>query len=286
MANTIQIKRGNSAPRAGTLLDGELGFDKANDQLYIGKVDGGSTVNIKVGLKNGVGYNEENQESAIVPLNADTLQGHPASDFRLSNWLPTAAEVSAAPTGYGLGEGATAIDSWANAVRNGYYRSSNDTPDGNGNGWHGIVVSYSTALCNQFVWKTWDAGTRMATRRVYNGVAEPWEWINPPMIAGTEYRTTERWNGKPVFTQLIDCGLSADKKTISYLNSEQISAVIRHAGRISGSVAPQANNNDWANAWSLQFLVSTTSAGLRCGTSLVGKQTYLQIWYVKGAQFE
>ena len=31
MANTIQIKRGNSAPPAGTLLDGELGFDKAND---------------------------------------------------------------------------------------------------------------------------------------------------------------------------------------------------------------------------------------------------------------
>lgn len=36
MANTIQIKRGNSAPPAGTLLDGELGFDKANGQLYIG----------------------------------------------------------------------------------------------------------------------------------------------------------------------------------------------------------------------------------------------------------
>lgn len=198
----------------------------------------------------------------------------------------TPAMVGAAPAGYGLGEGATEIDSWANAVRNGYYRSSYDTPDGNGNGWHGIVANYSTALCNQFVWKTWDAGTRMATRRVYDGVAEPWEWVNPPMIPGVEYRTIERYNGKPVFTQLIDCGLSADKKKISYLNSEQIMAVIRHAGRISGSVAPQANNNDFTNAWSLQFLVSTTSAGLRCGTSLVGKQTYLQIWYIKGAEFE
>ena len=112
------------------------------------------------------------------------------------------------------------------------------------------------------------------------------EWINPPSALSVEYRTTERWNGKPVFTQLIDCGLSADKKQISYLNSEQILAVIRHTGRISGSVAPQANNNDWTNAWSLQFLVSTTSAGMRCGTSLVGKQTYLQIWYIKGAEFE
>lgn len=35
MANTIQIKRGSGAP--GSLADGELGFDKTNNILYIGK---------------------------------------------------------------------------------------------------------------------------------------------------------------------------------------------------------------------------------------------------------
>ena len=29
---------------------------------------------------------------------------------------------------------------------------------------------------------------------------EPWEWLNPPMVEGMEYRTTERFNGKPVYT--------------------------------------------------------------------------------------
>lgn len=34
----------------------------------------------------------------------------------------------------------------------------------------------------------------------------PWEWVNPPMNLGTEYRTTERYLGKPVYVKLVDCG--------------------------------------------------------------------------------
>lgn len=39
--------------------------------------------------------------------------------------------------------------------------------------------------------------------RTVNGASE---WINPPMVAGVEYRTTERWNGKPVYKQLLGAG--------------------------------------------------------------------------------
>lgn len=37
--------------------------------------------------------------------------------------------------------------------------------------------------------------------RVYNGKKE---WFNPPCAVGTEYRTVERWNGKPVYTRIIE----------------------------------------------------------------------------------
>lgn len=30
------------------------------------------------------------------------------------------------------------------------------------------------------------------------------EWLNPPMIPGVKYRTTERWGGEPVFTEQIE----------------------------------------------------------------------------------
>ncbi len=34
----------------------------------------------------------------------------------------------------------------------------------------------------------------------------PWEWVNPPMQLGVEYRTTERYLGKPVYVKVVDCG--------------------------------------------------------------------------------
>lgn len=44
------------------------------------------------------------------------------------------------------------------------------------------------------------------TRYCIENVWQPWEWVNPPMIPGVEYRTTERWNGKPVYTKAVNCG--------------------------------------------------------------------------------
>ena len=35
---------------------------------------------------------------------------------------------------------------------------------------------------------------------------QPWEYVNPPMQLGVEYRTTERYQGKPVYTKAIDFG--------------------------------------------------------------------------------
>lgn len=32
-----------------------------------------------------------------------------------------------------------------------------------------------------------------------------WEWVNPPMQLGVEYRTTERYQGKPVYAKRIFC---------------------------------------------------------------------------------
>lgn len=43
-------------------------------------------------------------------------------------------------------------------------------------------------------------------RSLYNGVWGEWEWVNPPTVAGYEYRTTERYNGKAVYVYLVDFG--------------------------------------------------------------------------------
>lgn len=47
--------------------------------------------------------------------------------------------------------------------------------------------------------------------RWYDGYINEWDWVNPQMSPGVEYRTTERWNGNPVFTKLIDFGRLPNK---------------------------------------------------------------------------
>ena len=44
----------------------------------------------------------------------------------------------------------------------------------------------------------------------------PFEWENPPMKIGVEYRTTERYDGKPVFVMAVDGGAfpNSSSKTI------------------------------------------------------------------------
>ena len=42
----------------------------------------------------------------------------------------------------------------------------------------------------------------------------PWEWVNPPMQLGVEYRTTERYLGKPVYVKLVYCGIIVDGKSV------------------------------------------------------------------------
>lgn len=44
------------------------------------------------------------------------------------------------------------------------------------------------------------------TRVKVNGVWQPFEWVNPPMNLGVEYRITERYLGKPVYVKVVDCG--------------------------------------------------------------------------------
>lgn len=39
-----------------------------------------------------------------------------------------------------------------------------------------------------------------------HGNWQPWEWVNPPMQLGVEYRTTERYLGKPVYVKAINTG--------------------------------------------------------------------------------
>lgn len=118
----------------------------------------------------------------------------------------TAAQVGAAPAGYGLGALTSGkyISDWADAKETGLYNVSTGISPTRVGGWV-WVESYD----NQYKSYTFSDdryGANCMQTTMVNGVIQPWDWNNPPMQPGVEYRTTERWNGKVVYAQLVNFG--------------------------------------------------------------------------------
>lgn len=67
----------------------------------------------------------------------------------------------------------------------------------------------------------------------------PFEWEHPPMKIGVEYRTSERYNGKPVYTKLVDCGAgpSNTRKTVS-ANTQNVETPISCTGNFGSGTIP------------------------------------------------
>lgn len=140
---------------------------------------------------------------------------------------PTAAEVGAAPSGFGLGEttpGDIPLGAGGNrdlnlAVKAGwYYITSNATYDNSPIGKTGFPLGGYHVMRVEgfyFITQTIYLGYQTFTGCViqrhtliannYDAWSE-WEWINPPMQLGVEYRTTERYNGKPVYKKVVNFG--------------------------------------------------------------------------------
>lgn len=132
----------------------------------------------------------------------------------LPNGVIDTALAEKAPAGYGLGGGAKFITSGSlNDYKNcGWYawdENVNNTPFpygsciilNKGSSWivHQIAIAgYGQSIC---------------IRKYFNQTDEwdAWEYINPPMQPGVEYRTTERYQGKPVYVKLIDFGALPNK---------------------------------------------------------------------------
>ena len=108
-----------------------------------------------------------------------------------------------APAGFGLGENtAYAPDyDWNKISGSGYYIGSVNAPDGAW--WIGQHIESSEGII-QFARRNTPAV--YCVRSKVNGEWQPWEYINPPMELGVEYRTTERYLGKPVYARVVDVG--------------------------------------------------------------------------------
>lgn len=116
-----------------------------------------------------------------------------------------------APGGFGLGtSNPRHIDDANNALESGWYYLDASTLNGPESAEYSNVMLVLTRNSNpqtvQVSFNVTDLAFEL--RRVCtNGVWSPWEWVNPPMQLGVEYRTVERYNGKPIYIKAVSLGL-------------------------------------------------------------------------------
>lgn len=67
---------------------------------------------------------------------------------------------------------------------------------------HKITTDYAFAEAKRYG----VFGVEKWVRQKYGGTWKPWEWENPPMELGMEYRTTERHNGRAVYAKCVAFG--------------------------------------------------------------------------------
>lgn len=104
-----------------------------------------------------------------------------------------------------------------------------------------------------------------------------WGWDSPPMVAGTEYLTTERRSGKAVYTKIVSCGILPVKTTKEVSHGcSGIVNVIRAEGSMSNGRTVPFNNG------TLKAEVSADKNSIIISTNFESSATaQVQIWYTK-----
>lgn len=125
--------------------------------------------------------------------------------------------VNAAPGGFGYGGPMTYVDLSADAYKNMTFEEALETVLATMPGYSAAQIQfYDTSFYgNKFIGKLWKYTANYVTLeaitysgykavlRKQGGTWQPWEWENPPMEVGVEYRTTERCEGEVVYRKRI-----------------------------------------------------------------------------------
>lgn len=191
-----------------------------------------------------------------------------------------------APSGFGLGLQTGTFQQLATSAevdacnKAGWYEYYGSTVlNGPGTQYGGIFVIPSMWSVTQFFFCRMYYGSCM--KRIYqDDVWQPWEWVNPPMVTGTEYRTTERWQGKPVYVKLLSLGNlpNATEKSVKH-NIANLDYPL--------SIAAGAKSSDWSFALPLiessltKFTFNHTDIAIKCTGNWSGYTAFATLKYTK-----
>lgn len=200
--------------------------------------------------------------------------------------------IDAAPGGFGLGQAnMKALEDCDNAILSGWYATDSPTLNTPGeDGESGVLLvnrRIDKRIYQEFYAINGNEYSRWSAARISYGDDStglqwgPWEYLNPFMQTGVEYRTTERFWGRPVYYKIVDCGQIADNKQVEH-GIVNMRDCISFQGLRGGMPMPSISNNNLVAPWSCYVAdVSRTKITLACGTSAAGGNCHVMLKYTK-----
>lgn len=202
--------------------------------------------------------------------------------------------IGAAPDGFGLGNIGkllTPEDNLDQVKTNGWYRWERSAPPqgtlpstiGQSMDATLIRVWGNGAVCYQESINITDDSRHgcLCVRTIYASTIFPWEWVNPPMASGVEYRTTERVWERPVYYKIVDCGQIVDNKQVEHGIANMRDCIFCQGLR-GAMPMPSISNNDLSDPWSYYVAdVNRTKITLACGTTAAGGNCHVILKYTK-----
>lgn len=196
---------------------------------YDPSTDGAQTFNIKQALNDNWDKLDDAVKQILITLANKAPATHAAQHAKDGSDPITPESIGAAPGGFGLGEASIAFSDANDCVTNGWYCDVNGTAANTPFPWCHILVS--TFMGNgmyvrqdAYITGESNVSTRHMVRFKHPNITDNngwsvWEWEHGMyMSPGVEYRTTERYLGKPVYTKAINFGTlpSNSAKAVSH----------------------------------------------------------------------
>lgn len=187
-------------------------------------------------------YSGEEIDALLGGAGAGTVRYDAAQSLTDAQKTQARGNINAAPGGFGLGgaivyapensDGA----SDANLIdATGFYLA---IANAGGGGWNYVFhMQYPSAAALQF--SSYVNDTTYSIRKKIRGVWQPWEWVDPPLALGEEYRTTERYLDKPVYVKAVNFGSLPNNslKTVTF-GDNTIKMISAHGIMTGGYVIP------------------------------------------------
>ena len=201
--------------------------------------------------------------------------------------------INAAPGGYGLGENTgkyiTSLAALDAIDKNGiyFYYNQNEAIGSYPYGQNGAVLHIRDDRCHTQFFFPGGTDTRywMRTRYEFSETWGAWEFVKVPMDLGVEYRTTERYLGKPVYVKAVDCGEITNGKEITtgiyYSIKVDVVATSSYYSLPLPRVPFQTTAAGLPSNYSTAFYVNANKIIFICGTSGSGDHGTAIIRYTK-----